>query len=254
MNMLVSSDWLKEHLGDPDVVILDTRPKVAYMYGHIQNSISLGVDQLIQINEHGAHLAPKEEDAAQLLGNLGIDDTKTVIVSGEAMDPSTMRIAWTLQYLGHQKVGMLDVGISVWQGLGNQMSRMQQKLPQTQFMPKIQRHLRIEADELRGLIGKATILDARTPQEYFGGHIPSSILLPFTDGMSQGRFLFDSKESLQSLFTQRQISNEQEIICYCMHGHRASALFYQLKIAGFDKARLYDGSFIDWHSKRLALE
>jgi thiosulfate/3-mercaptopyruvate sulfurtransferase len=170
------------------------------------------------------------------------------------MDPSVMRIAWTLQYLGHQNVKMLDVGIATWQSLGNQMSRVQKKFPQTQFVPKIQNHLRIEADELKRLIGKVTILDARTPQEYFGGHIPNSVLLPFTDGLGQGGFLLDSKESLQSLFAQRQIPNENEIICYCMHGHRASSLFYQLKIAGFERVRLYDGSFIDWHSKRLALE
>ena len=254
MNMLVSSDWLKEHLDDPNVVILDTRPKVAYMYGHIPNSVSLAVDQIIQINEHGAHLAPNEHDGAQLLGILGIDNAKTVVVSGEPMDPSVMRIAWTLQYLGHQDVRMLDAGITTWQSLGNQMSRVQKKPPPTQFVPKVQQHLRIEAEELSGLIGKVTILDARTPQEYFGGHIPSSMLLLFTDGISQGRLLFDAKESLQDLFAQRQISNEKDIVCYCMHGHRASALFYQLKVAGFDKIRLYDGSFIDWHSRGLALE
>ncbi|MEM4250163.1 MAG: rhodanese-like domain-containing protein [Candidatus Nitrosotenuis sp.] len=44
------------------------------------------------------------------------------------------------------------------------------------------------------------------------------------------------------------------MICYCMHGHRASSLFYQLKIAGFEQVRLYDGSFTDWCSRRLAFE
>jgi thiosulfate/3-mercaptopyruvate sulfurtransferase len=252
--MLVSSDWFKDHLDDSDLVVLDTRPKVAYMYGHIPNSISLAVDQLIQINEHGAHLAPDSQNAAHLLGEIGINQTKTVVVTGDAMDPSVMRIAWTLQYLGHQNVKMLDVGISTWQSLGNPISRVQKKLLQTQFVPKIQPHMRIQANEIKEMLGKVTILDARTPQEYFGGHIPSSVLLPFTDGIGQGGFLFDAKESLEILFAQKQISNEKETICYCTHGHRASSLFYQLKIAGYDRVRLYDGSFIDWHSKGLGLE
>ncbi len=252
--MLVSSDWLKERLDDPSIVILDTRPKIAYMYGHIQNSVSLVVDQLIQISPHGAHLAPDEKNAAQLLGGIGIDHTKTVVVCGEAMDPSTMRIAWTLEYLGCQNVRMLDVGISTWQSLGNQISRAQKKPQPTQFVPKIQPKIRIESDELSSLIGKAVILDARTPQEYFGGHIPSSILVPFTDGLGQNGSMLDTKESLNALFSQKQISADKEIVCYCMHGHRASSLFYQLKIAGYDRVRLYDGSFIDWYSKRLTLE
>ncbi|MGQ0772574.1 MAG: sulfurtransferase [Nitrososphaerota archaeon] len=252
--MLVSAAWLKEHLDDQNLVVLDTRPRVAYMYGHIPNSVSLSVEQLIQVNEHGAHLAPDAQSAAQLLGGLGIDQTKTVVVAGEMMDPSVARVAWTLQYLGHKSTMILDVGISTWQSLGNNISRAQKKLPPTQFVPQIQTNLRIDAAELKGLIGKATILDARTPQEYFAGHIPSSILIPFTDGLGQSGFLFDSKESLSSLFAEKQISSEKEIVCYCMHGHRASALFYQLKLAGFERVRLYDGSFIDWHSKRLALE
>jgi thiosulfate/3-mercaptopyruvate sulfurtransferase len=252
--MLVSYQWLNEHFNDADVVIVDTRPKVAYMYGHIPNSISLVVDQLISVSEHGAHLVPNPQSAAQLLGAIGIDHTKTVVVTGESMDPSIARIAWTLAYLGHENTKILDVGISTWQSLGLALTRSQKKLPQTQFTPKIKSEIRIQADELNGLLGKATILDARTPQEYFGGHIPYSTLFPFTDGVGQDGFLFDKKESLQNLFAQKQIPKDGEIICYCMHGHRASSLFLQLKIAGFERVRLYDGSFIDWHSRRLALE
>jgi len=39
-----------------------------------------------------------------------------------------------------------------------------------------------------------------------------------------------------------------------LHGHRASNLFLQLKIAGFEKVKLYDGSFAEWHGKGFALE
>ena len=35
--MLVSIDWLKDHLSDSDIVILDTRPKTMFLYGHSQN-------------------------------------------------------------------------------------------------------------------------------------------------------------------------------------------------------------------------
>lgn len=252
--MFVSHVWLKENLESSDLIVIDTRPKIAYSYGHIPNSISLAVDQLIQVSPAGAHLAPDPNVASKLLGDLGIDNTKTVVVSGELMDPSVFRVAWTLQYLGQQNTKILDIGIGTWQSLGLDITRAQKKLTPTQFAPKIQSDIRIDAQELQELIGKATILDARSPQEYFGGHIPSSILFPFTDGLGQDGKLLDSQESLVNLFLQKDISKDKQIICYCMHGHRAASLFYQAKVAGFEKIRLYDGSFIDWYSKRLALE
>lgn len=251
--MFVTHAWLKENIDDPNVVIIDTRPKIAYSYGHIPNSISLVVDQLIKISPAGAHLAP-DEGISELLGNVGIDNTKAVIVTGELMDPSVFRVAWTLEYLGQQNTKILDVGIGTWQSLGNMMTKAQKKLTPVKFVPKIRSDIRITAEELEPLIGKATILDARTPQEYFGGHIPSSILFPFTDGIGQSGSLLDTKESLAGLFSQRQIPKDKELVCYCMHGHRASSLYYQAKIAGFEKVKLYDGSFIDWYSRRLALE
>lgn len=212
------------------------------------------MDQLIKINEHGAHLAPEPQESSQLLGSLGIDSSKTVVVTGDVMDPSAARVAWTLEYLGHKNVKMLDVSLTYWQSQGRPLVRSQKKIEPTQFTPNMRTEMRIEAQELQNLVDKSIILDARTPQEYFSGHIRGSVLAPFTDGFGQSGFLFDSKESLASLFAQKGIKNQDQIICYCMYGHRASSLFYQLKIAGFEQVKLYDGSFIDWYSRRLALE
>lgn len=252
--MLVSYQWLNEHINDQDLVIIDTRPKVAYMYGHIPNSFSLTVEQMIKVNKHGAHLVPEPQDASQLLGSLGIDNTKTVVITGEAMDPSVTRIAWTLMYLGHENTKILDIGISAWQSLGMAITRAQKNSTPTQFTPKIKSEIRMDTAEMQSVVGKVTVLDARTPQEYFGGHIPYSTLVPFTDGMGQGGFLFDKKESLQTLFAQKRIPPDNDVVCYCSHGHRASSLFFQLKIAGYQKVRVYDGSFVDWYSQGLALE
>lgn len=170
--MFVSHQWLAENIDDP--VIIDTRPKIAYSYGHIPNSISLVVDQLIQISPAGAHLAPDPQKASELIGNLGIDNDKTVIVTGELMDPSVFRIAWTLQYLGQKNTKILDASIGTWQSLGLEMTKTSKKHAPAQFVPQIQADIRIESDELQGLLGNSTILDARTPQEFFGGHIPGS--------------------------------------------------------------------------------
>lgn len=251
--ILVSSEWLKERLDDGDTIVVDSRPRVAYSYGHLPNSVSLGVDQLIQISEHGAHLAPDGQSASRLLGSLGIDNKKTVVVVGEPMDPSAARVAWTLEYLGQKQTKILDVGISEWQSRGLPLTRSEKASKQTEFSFEPRPDIRIESQALRESIGNVSVLDARTPQEFFAGHIPTSTLIPFTDGIGQ-RSMFESREYLQKMFAERNLSKDMEIVCYCMHGHRASSLFFQLRIAGFDRVRLYDGSFIDWHSKGLGLE
>lgn len=252
--VLASHKWLGERLDDEDLIVVDTRPKVAYSYGHIPNSVSLAVDEVIKISEHGAHLAPDAQTASDLLGSLGIDGSKTVVVAGDAMDPSGARVAWTLQYLGHENVRLLDIGMSAWQGMGLPLSRAQRKRTPAEFVPNVNHKIRIESDELKDNLKNFSILDARTPQEFFGGHIPGSVLVPFTDGLGQTGGLFETSEFLRKMFEEKQIPDGKDIVCYCMHGHRASSLFYQLRLAGIEGARLYDGSFIDWHSKRLGLE
>ncbi|MDH3279347.1 MAG: rhodanese-like domain-containing protein [Nitrosopumilus sp.] len=54
--MLVSVDWFKEHLSDPDIVILDSRPKTMFLDGHLTNAQSLSIEQVIRFDEFGSNL------------------------------------------------------------------------------------------------------------------------------------------------------------------------------------------------------
>ena len=62
------------------------------------------------------------------------------------------------------------------------------------------------------------------------------------------------KEELEKLFTDNGIGKDKQVVCYCSSGMRASHTFIALKIAGFQNVRLYDGSIIDWASRRLPIE
>jgi thiosulfate/3-mercaptopyruvate sulfurtransferase len=123
----------------------------------------------------------------------------------------------------------------------------------TKFIPKINSKIRIESDELKENLNNFIILDARTPQEFMGGHLPNSKLIPFTEGIEYDK-PFQNKNFLENLFAQNHIPKDSQIVCYCMHGHRASNLFLQLIIADYQNVKLYDGSFVDWHGRRLPLE
>jgi len=252
--MLVSAEWLKDNLTDQNLVILDSRPKTMFLYGHLPQAQSLTIEQVIKSDQFGSHLVGDEKKISSLFGSLGIDETKTVLVVGDSMDPSSARIAWTLLYLGHKNTHLLDANISELQTKGFEFTR---KIfsPQTlSFNPNVTSEIRTESENLLENLDKLVVIDARTPQEFMMGHLPNSKLIPFTDGISNAGKLFQDKEFLENIFSQNSVSKDSEIVCYCMHGHRASSLFFQLLFAGYDKVRLYDGSFVEWHGRGFPLE
>ena len=252
--MLVSIDWLKDNLSDPNIVILDTRLKTMFLYGHISKSQSLTIEQVIQFDQYGANLVVDEKKIIDLFSSLGINNSKTIVIIGDSMDPSAARITWTFLYFGHEKTCLLDANIMDLQRNGFELTKRLFIPEPTTFTPKINSKIRIASDYLKENLTNFVILDARTPQEFMGGHLPNSKLIPFTEGIAYDGKLFQNKNFLQNLFSQNQISKDSEIVCYCMHGHRASSLFLQLMIAGYQNIKLYDGSFVDWYGRRLPLE
>ncbi|MDH3360811.1 MAG: rhodanese-like domain-containing protein [Nitrosopumilus sp.] len=252
--MLVSTDWLRENISNPNLIVLDTRPKTMFLYGHLQNAQSLSVDKVIQFDKFGSNLVIELEKIVELFNGLGIDENKTVVLVGDPMDPSAARIAWSLLYFGHAKTFLLDANASDLQKYGFKLTKQISSVTPTSFTPKINSEIRIESEFLKDNLNNFEILDARSPQEFMGGHLPNSKLVPFTDGLGFDGKLFRDPESLKTMFSENKISKNKEIVCYCMHGHRASSLFLQLKIAGFDKVKLYDGSFVEWHGKQFPLE
>ena len=252
--MLVSVEWLKNNLSHQNLVILDTRPKTMFLHGHLPNSQSISVEQVIKFDQHGSNLVGDEEKISSVFGSLGIDEKKTVVIVGESMDPSSARIAWTFLYLGHENTHLLDANISDLQEKGLEFTQKIFSPKPTSFTPKIISKIRIKSDNLKENLNDFVILDARTPQEFMMGHLPKSKLIPYTEGISYTGKLFQDTEFLEKMFSKNNIPKDSEIVCYCMHGHRASSLFFQLLLAGYDKIKLYDGSFVEWQGRRFPLE
>ena len=252
--MLVSIDWLQNHQYDQNLVILDSRPKTTFLSGHLENSQNLTIEQVIKFDAFGSNLVENEEKISSTFSILGIDDSKQVLVVGDSMDPSSARIAWTLLYYGHEKTFLLDANISELNSKGFNLTREIISPQKSIFQPKKNSKIRIESAELKENLQNFEIIDARTPQEFMMGHLPNSKLIPFTEGISFNEKLFQEKSFLENLFSQNKIPKNSTVICYCLHGHRASSLFFQLLVAGYEKIKLYDGSFVEWHGLQLPLE
>jgi len=143
------------------------------------------------------------------------------------------------------KKQILDVGIRTWHKKELPITRDIPKSIPAKLIPKINSSIRIEAEELHKKIDSAVIIDARSPQEFMAGRILNAVLFPFTEGVGEGSSLFKEKDELSRIFTEQQIPKDKELVCYCALGHRAANVFTQLRMAGYDNVKLYDGSFAD---------
>lgn len=267
----VDINWLTSHLNDPNIVIIDARGLMPYRFGHIKNSVPLSVEQVILIADNGSNLVIETQTAEKLFSDLGIEDSKTVVVYGEYPDPSATRIVWTLIYYGHPNVKLLDVGYSQWQKAGLPISLQVQTTTKktiptvpaaasdsdidVNFVAKIDPTIRADAQMIKEKQHdpNVIIVDARTPQEHFQARIPGSILNNWENGLGDYGKMIKDKYNLQKNFAEKGITTDKEVICYCHSGMRASHAYLQFKQAGFDNVRLYDGSIIDWAQRRNPL-
>jgi thiosulfate/3-mercaptopyruvate sulfurtransferase len=250
--LFVDNMWLKSHLDDHDLVVIDGRGPVAYSSGHIKNALPLGLDDVIRISEYGANLAIEGEDAENLFGKLGIDESKKVVVYGEHFDPSAARIAWTLLYNSHRNTRVLETAFS--------FIRRDRTLPIVRDLPKpIVTNFKsrandcLRADERmvkeKSNDNGTVIIDSRTPLEHSQARIPGSLLHNWENGIGDDGKMIKSGEDLLNEFNASGITKNKEIICYCHSRTRASHKYFQFKHAGFNNVRCYDGS-IDWAQRR----
>lgn len=261
----VDTKWLASHLDDPDIIILDTRGTMAYRFGHIKNSLPVDIGQVIFVADNGSNLVMKPQHAAKLFNDLGIDDSKKVVVYGEYPDPSAARVVWTLMYYGHANVNLLNVGYDQWQKKGFPIDRQVTHIKKVistvkdsvdgEFIAKTNYSIRADARMIKEKQNdpNVIIIDARTPQEHLQARIPGSILNNWEDGLGDYGKMMKDKDKLKSDFDEKGIHSDKEIICYCHSGMRAAHKYLQFRYAGFDNVRLYDGSIIDWAQRRNPL-
>jgi thiosulfate/3-mercaptopyruvate sulfurtransferase len=260
MNIIVDADWLTSHIEDENLTIIDSRGIMPFRFSHIKNAIPMSVENVISIDENGSHLVIPPHVAEQIFTDMGIDDTKLVVVYGDYPDPSLARIVWTLIYFGHKNVKILDIGFENWVRMGypittDHKSKNSATGSNKEFVARINATERADAQLIYEEKDKpeTIIIDARSPQEHFQARIPGSILHNYEEGFGNNGKMIKDIEILRQDFEKIGITKDKQIICYCHAGIRAAHTYLQLKQAGFENVRLYDGSIIDWAKRKYPL-
>lgn len=248
--MVVSSQWLSQHLTDPNVVVLHVADKKSdYNRGHIPGARYLSTDDFV--DGEVAEL-PSADRLRELFEKLGVSDGTHVVIYTTAWFPMAARAYYTLDYLGHgDKTSLLDGGIEHWAG---------EKRPISQDAPPVTRgKLTLHVHEqVRALLAEAKqassagtkaelLVDARPPRRYEAGHLPGALPVYWQDTLVDPKDdpLFLSVDKLESLFQSRGIKPGEKLVTYCEIGLQAAHVYFVAKYLGYDAA-MYDGSFHEW--------
>ncbi len=251
--VVIETEWLSRHLDDRDVRIVDLRPGEEYDKGHIKNAVHLFFKDITGDETAGRTFPP--ENTPDILGGLGIDENTMVIAYDEDSGLYAARLFWILEYLGHEKAGILNGGIRKWVKENRELTTFVPEIEKKRFVPQ-PRADRIATAEyvLKNMSDPDVILlDVRSPEEYKGitirskrgGHIPGAVNLEWKKSMKDDQ-TFKSPHELNEMFRKEDVTRDKEIITYCQLAIRASHTYFTLKKLGYPKVRVYNGSWGEW--------
>ncbi len=265
-SIFTTTDELEKDLGSPGLVVVDVRPKLEFVSGHVPGAVqTVWRDFSDPDSSIKGLLDPQTSRLEEKLGMLGIGNGKRVVVYTDPFDSwgSEGRIYWMLSYLGHSNVQVLDGGWVKWKGEGRKTEMGFRIFTPAIFKASIRPELIVLKDEMKTLVslraeGKCLeshrVIDARSLKEYHGamgpgiprgGHVPSAISMPWDQFFNEDASI-KPKEELQRVFRENKLTEDQEIICYCTGGVRSAWLLTALQFAGYSKIRNYTGSWWEW--------
>ena len=257
LNLLVSAIDLHKQVNNSKNrnVIIDTRSFSEYKNGHIPGAINVDLFQLHWFDTSKRGIKDFNRQTRILLSRIGIQGVNHVIFYDNVSGISAARGVWLLLYFSHKKVAMLDGGFEKWKKEGYRIEVKTNPLHYSEFKGRINYKVLATAKEIKGSLNNknVSIVDARSSKEFDGsdvravsrGHIPSAINIDWENNIENGVFKSNSKLSRIYLV----IPKKSQIITYCQGGYRAANTFLVLKLLGYDKVKMYLGSWGEWGNR-----
>lgn len=263
--VLVSTDWVANHLNDPEVRLIEADEDVLlYEVGHIPGAIKL--DWHVDLQDPLKRDFVDRDGFERLMSRNGIGNHTAVVLYGDKNNWYATYTFWLFKMYGHKDVRVMDGGRVKWEKENREWSRDTRSFTESDyrasgpdlsiraFRPQVERHLH----ERRPLI------DVRSPAEYSGellhmvdypqegaqrgGHIPTARSIPWGTAANPEDGTFKHREQLAEIYEQRNgIGPDEAVISYCRIGERSSHTWFVLKyLLGYEDVKNYDGSWTEW--------
>ncbi len=262
----VSTDWLADHLSDPDLVVVDGSwylpaaqrdARAEYLAGHIPGAVWFDLDGYADTTSALPHMLMQPDSFGGLVGRLGIGDGMRIVVYDGVGVFSAPRVRWTFTVMGAPDVLILEGGLPKWRAEGRPLASGDTTRPPQTFTPRFDATRVADLERMRGFTqgSERQIADARPAARFRGeapeprpglksGHMPGAISAPADTLVENGRL--KAPEVLRAQFTAAGIDLERPIVTSCGSGVTAATLKLALEQAGAKDVILYDGSWAEW--------
>lgn len=257
---VIKGSALESSLGRAGVVVIDVGKPDLYSRAHLPGASFLGYGHLVRKQGLTGGLMPPVEHLTNLFSDLGIGQDDRVVAYDEEGGGKAARLCWTLDCLGHHIWSLLDGGIHAWIAEKRPLTQEKPNPSRKNFVYSPNSKCSADADYILSRLDEegTSLIDARSIEEYQGkqrfarraGHIPGARHWEWTSALDQTRhYRFRPAEELMAELTARNVSSEQEVICYCQTHHRSSLSYVVLKYLGFENVRGYPGSWSEWGNR-----
>ena len=264
-SMLVSTQWVADHLSDPNVVVVETDEDVLlYHTGHIPNAVK--IDWHDDLNDPLIRDYLDAERFAEMVGAKGIGPETTVVFYGDNFNWWAAYALWVFSLFNHADVRLMNGGRMKWISEGREITTDVVNIESTTYPVPTRDDSPIRAfrDDVTAHIAQAgPLVDVRSPEEFSGeklhmpdypqegavrgGHIPGAASKPWKAAANDDG-TFKSADDLRAIYQgQLGLALDDEIIAYCRIGERSSHTWFVLThLLGHTNVRNYDGSWTEW--------
>jgi thiosulfate/3-mercaptopyruvate sulfurtransferase len=264
-DVLVSTDWLEEHLGDGDIRVIEVDEDTnAYEKGHIRGAV--GWDWNSDLHTAVGRDYKDQDGFAELLANAGVTAETTVVLYGGNNNWFAAYAYWLLKLRGFDQVKLLNGGRKKWELESRELvTDVPGHAPSDHvFMGEERPEIRALRDEVLAKVGGSGFVDVRSPEEFRGeklapdhlpqeqaqvpGHIAGAANIPWVKAANDDG-TFKSADELRALYEAEGITGDREVIAYCRIGERSSHTWFALQeLLGYPNVKNYDGSWTEYGS------
>ncbi len=262
--LLVSTDWVAEHLDDPSIVIVESNEDILlYETGHIQNAVK--VDWQNELQDQLVRDYVNKDDFEKLMSEKGISNDHTVVFYGDRSNWWACYAMWTFKVLGHEKCLIMNGGRQKWVDEERPLTKDVAERAKTDYkVAGINESIRAFRDDvIKHLEGNNPLIDVRSPKEFSGelthmeaypqegclrgGHVPTAKNVPWARAANEDG-TFKSADELAAIYNDEVgLQDGDDVIAYCRIGERSSHTWFVLTyLLGFQNVRNYDGSWTEW--------
>jgi thiosulfate/3-mercaptopyruvate sulfurtransferase len=268
--LLVSPAWLKDHLGDLRVKVVDASwflpaqqrdAKAEFRAGHIPGAVHFDIDAIADRTTDLPHMLPDDAAFAKAAGSLGLSETDTIVVYDSLGLFSAPRVWWTLSVFGARDVRILDGGLPAWKRAGHLIEAGESTPTPATFRARLDRQAVADFAAVNAALEtrSAAVIDARSAARFRGeapeprpglssGHMPGARNLPY-DRLQDANGRLLPPEAIREAMREAGVDLDQPVVTSCGSGVTAAVLAFALATIGKRDVTLYDGSWAEWASR-----